>query len=382
MAGPRPGRCRLLALLLGGLGLLQADAALLGNGRIATAGNETGSWELWSFRPDGTDPQQLTDTGGVNAHPSFSPDGTQLGLDWNLCIADADGGSPRELTTGNWTDIVPSFSADGSYVVFESNRLGQNFTIFRIPANLTEEGGGKVTPLLPHHDLAVNDMGVKCSPDGSTIAFASDRGNGPGNYEIWLMDVGGSNLRPLTTSAHNSFSRSFSPDGSKLAFNSMQDSTGSGKLVGQICTINIDGSGLRCLTNSTSSWSYSPGGIFPTFTGTITPAWSPDGTRIAYASGGADPDDPGFHEAYEVYTMSAEDGSDVQHVTHLSDANAFHISVGWQPVPPAEAAPAPAPLPADAAAAPSPASAAAGIAASRLMGLVGAAGLAAVVALM
>ena len=58
------------------------------------------------------------------------------------------------------------------------------------------------------------------SPDGSRLAFVSDR---DGDFEIYVMDVDGQNQTRLTDSDGFNTSPSWSPDGSRLAFVSDRD---------------------------------------------------------------------------------------------------------------------------------------------------------------
>jgi TolB protein len=238
---------------------------------------------------------------------------------------EADGSGQRPLTSGPLIDIVPSFSPDGRYVVFDStNATTSVTTLFRIDA----ANDGNRTGLIPADQAPAEAsyMGPKVSPDGTLLAFASDAGNSPGAWDLWVMEGWleapngpGVSLRRLTTGANNSFSRSWSPDGSRLAFSSVRGG------VSQICVIMVDGSGQRCLTNSAAGpgGAFSLGGIFPSFDGDVTPGWSPDGTRIAFCSNRGGP--------FAVYTMDAADGGRLQHVT--ANGTGQHISLGWQPLP-------------------------------------------------
>ena len=103
------------------------------------------------------------------------------------------------------------------------------------------------------------------SPDGSRIAFESsaDRGG-----SIHVINADGSNDRRVSPDTYNSIDTepTWSPDGSQIAFASTRPLNDSW----HIWVMNADGSGLRQLTSEFSTG----------------PAWSPDGTRIAYLSAG------------------------------------------------------------------------------------------------
>ena len=95
------------------------------------------------------------------------------------------------------------------------------------------------------------------------ISFVSKR---TGNYNIYLIDTNGENLRSLTNHPANERDPTWSPDGRFLAYTSNQD--GSYK----IYVMDMRTREYRRLTNHhEEEW---------------FPAWSPDGRWIAFVSGG------------------------------------------------------------------------------------------------
>lgn len=86
------------------------------------------------------------------------------------------------FTTDEGTWMSLDVSPDGKTIVFDL--LGDLYTI--------PIGGGDATRLTSGMGW---DYMPRWSPDGSTIAFASDRG---GNEDIWLMDRSGGHVRRLT----------------------------------------------------------------------------------------------------------------------------------------------------------------------------------------
>jgi len=80
------------------------------------------------------------------------------------------------------------------------------------------------------------------SPDGSKIAFASDRI--PFNFEIWAMDADGSSKQRLTDNPAMDSNPVWSADGSAILFESWRD----GNL--EIYRMNADGSDVRRLTSN------------------------------------------------------------------------------------------------------------------------------------
>jgi eukaryotic-like serine/threonine-protein kinase len=63
------------------------------------------------------------------------------------------------------------------------------------------------------------------SPDGTLIAFASDR-SGEGNLDIWLKHMGGGDPIRLTRNNADDSQPSFSPDGSRIVFRSEREGGG------------------------------------------------------------------------------------------------------------------------------------------------------------
>jgi dipeptidyl aminopeptidase/acylaminoacyl peptidase len=96
-------------------------------------------------------------------------------------------------------DHTPAFSPDGRYIAVAFNNNGQ-YDIHR----LNSDGSGRVpltkTPLWvtaePGNKKAWNNVSPAWSPDGSQLAFLTDRSAG-GRWEIWVMNPDGSNQRPL-----------------------------------------------------------------------------------------------------------------------------------------------------------------------------------------
>ncbi len=124
------------------------------------------------------------------------------------------------------------------------------------------------------------------------IVFESRRS---GNNEVWTMKADGSDFFQITDRIDGGVATApaLSPDGRKIAFSLAEPASGDDW---EIYVINVDGTGLTNLTND------------PAFDG-WRPAWSPDGSQIAFFSTRDDPIND------EVYVMNA-DGSNVRRLTN------------------------------------------------------------------
>src|SRR5205814_9520420 len=91
--------------------------------------------------------------------------------------------------------------------------------------------------------------------------------NRDGNFEIYVMNADGSGQRRLTRNPAKDVSPAWSPDGRRIAFARDRGST---KPSSDIYVMNADGSRLRRLTRSPAN--------------DVSPAWSPNGRKIVFVS--------------------------------------------------------------------------------------------------
>jgi Tol biopolymer transport system component len=92
-------------------------------------GGHEGQFDLYTIRPDGSDPVQLTDDSAVEHEPSWSPDGARIvfasgedDLSQDVYVMNGDGSDVQKLTDWAGLDLLPIWSPDGQWVAFASDR--------------------------------------------------------------------------------------------------------------------------------------------------------------------------------------------------------------------------------------------------------------------
>ena len=140
------------------------------------------------------------------------------------------------------------------------------------------------------------ESGPQFSPDGSKIAFESTRS---GAYEIWMCRSDGTGVVQLTRFNSSTGTPRWSPDGQQIVFDSRVSDNA------DIFVVDSQGGSTRKLTSEPSS--------------EVVPTWSQDARWIYFAS-----DRTGNHE---VWKMPSGGGSPVQ-VTHHGGFAAFESTDG------------------------------------------------------
>jgi eukaryotic-like serine/threonine-protein kinase len=134
-------------------------------GRIVYSNFADGN--IWVMESDGSNRKQLTsNTGGANTQPQVSPDGRYIVFEsertgneqiWRM---DSDGNNPKQLTDSPFQGFGPDCSPDGRWVVYSKG--GAERGVWKIPM----QGGNPVR---------LNDAeadGPTISPDGKMIAYS------------------------------------------------------------------------------------------------------------------------------------------------------------------------------------------------------------------
>jgi len=190
---------------------------------------------------------------------------------WYIYTINSDSSEKNRVSNNPQVEGTFDYSPDRKYIAYETylDDVG-NSEIYRMDAD-----GSNVTRLTTRQP---NDWGPIWSPDGSKILFLSDLGNY--NWEIFVMNADGSGLINLSNSTNYDVDPAWSPDGTQIAFKSGPYSDGSdtfssdSSVTDFIKIVNADGSGKRSLPMPENV--SVPG----------DPAWSPDGTQIAFNCSG------------------------------------------------------------------------------------------------
>jgi len=259
------------------LAVLVAALAMLGGG-TATAQTEQlpgrllfiKDGDLWVYQNGSANP---LGTGGTWSQPSWSPDGSSLAYVYrgtnfaDIFVTDERGESQRRLTNSQSTilenndwNLRPTWSPDGTVIAFVSDRASNLPVLWAMNA---EDGGARrqlATPGL--REDSVDSMAW--SPDGSRLAITLF--NDPGPSQIALVPLGTTRLQSqmLTDSTGGALDPAWSPDGAWLAY------AGHDGANLEIHVVRPDGSGEQRLTQD---------GFLAR-----SPVWSPDGRHVAYLS--------------------------------------------------------------------------------------------------
>jgi TolB protein len=190
------------------------------------------------------------------------------------------------LSNRTGTNSGGSFHPDGKSVVLTISRNG-NPDLFRL--NLE---GTQIAQLTRGPAGAMN-VEAAVSPEGTKVAFSSDRGGK--EPMIYVMDIDGSNVKRLTLRGDYNSTPTWSPDGKKIAF------AGQDGRFTDIFVMNSDGTNIERVTQANKKNGARASNEDPTF--------SPDGRFIAYISN--------RDGNWQIY-MSTVDGEKEQRVTNDS----------------------------------------------------------------
>jgi len=219
-------------------------------GKIAYATFNGNGYDLHIGQVDGSGNQFFR----ANAsQPQFSPDGSRLVFhSWandsrGLVTMDLAGANGK-LVANFIEDQLPTWTADGQRIIFLSRRSGDRKSLLMSADANAERGEAALIGEGEYPSVAANgqmvfkgwgntayglriggialdnvkpltnvdeDTAPTLSPDGKKVAFMSRR---EGQWDVYVINVDGSNLKRLTTDAANDGLPTWSPDGNAVAF--------------------------------------------------------------------------------------------------------------------------------------------------------------------
>ena len=168
--------------------------------------------DLWSVPRQGGDARRLTTGAGIEANPSFSPDGKWVAFtgqydgNTDVFVVPAEGGVPRRLTWHPAADVALGWSRDGTKVLFSSSR--ESFSRFNELFLAALDGGlEEKLPLPSGHEGSF-------APDAQRIAYVPlpraftvwKRYRGGQTTPIWLATLSTSNVEKVPRENSNDFS--------------------------------------------------------------------------------------------------------------------------------------------------------------------------------
>jgi TolB protein len=187
-----------------------AEATIGRDGRIVFTSVRDGDIEIYSMNGDGGDVRRLTHRAGPDGGPFFSPDGRQIvfrglalspgpelndymallrdGL-WRptsleIFVMNADGSGLRQVTELGGANFAPYFTPDGARIIFASNHhnpRGRDFELYLV--NTDGTGLERITwnPTFDGFPMF--------APDGKHLVFASNRhAKVQGSTNVFLAD--------------------------------------------------------------------------------------------------------------------------------------------------------------------------------------------------
>jgi Tol biopolymer transport system component len=263
-------RARMALRLLSVVGLLAGALYVAGpahatfpgkNGLIVLGGLHGDQPQIFTLHPDGSHLRQLThvSTGAVDT-PHWSPDGRRIAycvasegceaqfgsLDSRIWVMKRDGSNQHQITDDPaFYDVDPSWSPDGHHILF--SRCSIIYGTCDI--DVMRADGTHIHKLIAGH---WHHSRPTYSPDGTKIAFASDKGG----YvtRVWVANRDGSELRAITPPKLEGDRPTWAPDGSRILFAAHVRSDNS-----NVWSVAPDGTHLHLLTR------------FPSFVATYAP---------------------------------------------------------------------------------------------------------------
>ncbi len=252
--------------------------------------------ELFVMDLDGANLTQLTNERGLALSSAWDPSGTKLVYTSfrnrvpDLFILDVDSKKSTQLTKTQDLEIGGHFVNESQLLTSRTEGADSDIVLVDLD--------GKVIRRLTPPNRAI-DVSPVPSPDGSRVAFCSNRGGGP---QIYIMGIDGSNpTRASFVTSNYCTSPAWSPTGDKIAYVCRADGNF------QIFVSDPDGSNAVQLTSSGTN---------------EDPEFSPDGRYIVFSTSS-------FGDGRSVAIMRT-DGTSIKQLAHTRGGD---FEPAWGPMP-------------------------------------------------
>ena len=207
-----------------------------------------------------------TENGEINTSQGYRPA--------HIAVYNIQDSTTKRLTAGNSFNLLPTWSPDGNWVAFLSDKAaGKEYNLWKVPS----DGGSAIQLTSDFGDLGnraiIDDRSPKTlswSKNGNSIAFARFKKSDQGyDYDIYSIPTIGGSKTTIVSSQWNDFCPVYSPDGTTMAF--VSDRSG----INEIWTMNLQTKKLVQITGSTGKGVHENAGKIE---------WSSLGNKILFTS--------------------------------------------------------------------------------------------------